>query len=57
MCLALLFALAASSDTTTLRHRYYALRHGQSLANVAHIISSDPAIATVEHGLSETGWE
>ena len=52
----LLSALAASSDTT-LRHRYYALRHGQSLANVAHIISSDPAIATVEHGLSETGWE
>jgi broad specificity phosphatase PhoE len=57
MFLVLHIALAASSDTTTLRHRYYALRHGQSLANVAHIISSDPAIATVEHGLSETGWE
>ena len=38
-----------------LRHSYCALRHGQSLANVAKIISSDPAISTVEHGLSEIG--
>jgi len=38
-----------------LNHEYYALRHGQSLANVAHIISSDPNISTVQHGLSDLG--
>ena len=38
-----------------LTQSYYALRHGQSLANVAKIISSDPAISTVQHGLSEVG--
>ena len=31
----------------SLRHRYIALRHGQSTANVAGTISSDPDIATV----------
>ena len=39
----------------TLRHTYVALRHGQSEANVAGLISSDPAIATVTHGLTPTG--
>eukprot|EP00571_Detonula_confervacea_P006360 CAMPEP_0172323864 /NCGR_PEP_ID=MMETSP1058-20130122/49782_1 /TAXON_ID=83371 /ORGANISM="Detonula confervacea, Strain CCMP 353" /LENGTH=239 /DNA_ID=CAMNT_0013039973 /DNA_START=43 /DNA_END=762 /DNA_ORIENTATION=- len=34
---------------------YSALRHGQSLANVANIISSDPKISTVQHGLSDVG--
>lgn len=38
-----------------LHNRFYGLRHGQSLANVAKIISSDPTISTVEHGLSELG--
>jgi len=38
-----------------LNHSYYALRHGQSLANVAKIISSDPQISTVQHGLSDVG--
>jgi len=38
-----------------LSQSYYALRHGQSLANVAKIISSDPSISTVEHGLSDVG--
>lgn len=38
-----------------LRNAFYALRHGQSLANAEGIISSDPAISTIEHGLSETG--
>eukprot|EP00573_Skeletonema_grethae_P007706 CAMPEP_0201692826 /NCGR_PEP_ID=MMETSP0578-20130828/5603_1 /ASSEMBLY_ACC=CAM_ASM_000663 /TAXON_ID=267565 /ORGANISM="Skeletonema grethea, Strain CCMP 1804" /LENGTH=283 /DNA_ID=CAMNT_0048178253 /DNA_START=37 /DNA_END=888 /DNA_ORIENTATION=+ len=38
-----------------LTHSYYALRHGQSLANVAKIISSDPQISTVQHGLSDVG--
>ena len=45
--------LAAASP----RHRYYAMRHGQSIANVEGIISSDPRVATVSHGLSEVGWE
>mmetsp|Transcript_18202 Transcript_18202/g.25701 ORF Transcript_18202/g.25701 Transcript_18202/m.25701 type:complete len:239 (+) Transcript_18202:46-762(+) len=40
-----------------LKNHYYALRHGQSLANVQKIISSDPAISTVEHGLSDVGRE
>jgi broad specificity phosphatase PhoE len=39
----------------SLAQSYYALRHGQSLANVAKIISSDPNISTVQHGLSDVG--
>ena len=31
----------------SLRHTYIALRHGQSTANVAGIISSDPQVASV----------
>ena len=41
----------------SLRHTFFALRHGQSLANVANIISSDPKISTVKHGLSGFGHE
>ena len=37
------------------RHKYFALRHGESLANVAGIISSDPKISIPRHGLSEKG--
>ena len=37
------------------RNEYYALRHGQSLANVAGIIVSNPEIACVDYGLSDTG--
>ena len=40
-----------------LKNTFYALRHGQSLANVAKIISSDPSISTVQHGLSDIGKE
>lgn len=40
-----------------LRNSYYALRHGQSKANVAGIIASDPKVATVEYGLSDLGKE
>ena len=37
-------------------NKFFALRHGQSRANVKGIICSDPAIATTkEYGLSETG--
>ena len=39
------------------RHSYHALRHGQSLANVEGIISSNPDVATREHGLSELGLQ
>ncbi len=38
-----------------LSHQYYALRHGQSKANISKIISSDPIISTIEHGLTEVG--
>ncbi|CAM9533859.1 unnamed protein product, partial [Phaeothamnion confervicola] len=39
-----------------LRHgSYFALRHGQSVANMEGIISSDPAIGTVRHGLTANG--
>ena len=38
-----------------LSNDYYALRHGQSKANIAKIISSDPIISTVEHGLTDVG--
>jgi probable phosphoglycerate mutase len=33
------------------------VRHGESTANVSGIISSDPAISTVEHGLTARGAE
>jgi probable phosphoglycerate mutase len=39
-----------------LKNRYYAFRHGESLANVEGIIVSDPAVGTVKYGLSENGW-
>eukprot|EP00980_Cylindrotheca_fusiformis_P000197 scaffold36_cov127-Cylindrotheca_fusiformis.AAC.7 len=40
---------------SSLNNSYYALRHGQSEANVAKIIASDPDVATVRYGLSEFG--
>jgi len=49
--------LLSIPDGGKLRNSYCALRHGQSLANVAKIISSDPAVATVEHGLSDFGHQ
>lgn len=38
-----------------LRNYYFALRHGQSTANVEGVISSLPAIGTTTHGLTEEG--
>ncbi|MDZ8119336.1 histidine phosphatase family protein [Pontiella agarivorans] len=38
-----------------LRNRYYGFRHGQSRANDEGIIVSDPALGTVEYGLTEEG--
>jgi len=53
----LLVALVAADESPALRHRYYVLRHGQSLANVEGVISSDPRVARLDHGLSEVGQE
>ena len=41
----------------SLRNTYCALRHGHSLANQARIISSNPNVATIQHGLSPVGHE
>ena len=38
-----------------LRNRYVGLRHGESEANLARIVLSDPAVGTVRYGLSERG--
>jgi probable phosphoglycerate mutase len=38
-----------------LRNRYFAVRHGESEANIAHLISSNPEIGTKIHGLSSHG--
>ena len=37
------------------KNNYYAFRHGQSRANVEGIIVSDPALGTVEFGLTDMG--
>ncbi|CAE7606195.1 gpmB [Symbiodinium sp. CCMP2592] len=38
-----------------LRHRFFALRHGESKANVAKIIISDPKVGTKKYGLTKAG--
>lgn len=38
-----------------LKNRYYAFRHGQSRANAEEIIISDPAVGTVDYGLTDEG--
>jgi len=43
------------SDINKLRNKYFAVRHGESEANVAHIISSNPEIGIQSHGLSSNG--
>lgn len=45
----------ATPTLPALRNRYFGLRHGQSEANVEGIISSDPAVGTVKHGLTVEG--
>ena len=52
----LLVAWLGAAGAATLKQHYFALRHGQSLANLEGVISSDPTKATVEHGLSPLGW-
>ena len=39
----------------TLQNKYYAMRHGESEANIKGIIISDPKIGTKQYGLSELG--
>ena len=48
-----LFTLASAE----LQNSYAILRHGQSLANVEGVISSDPRVACIAHGLSNLGQE
>jgi broad specificity phosphatase PhoE len=38
-----------------LHNTYFVMRHGQSEANVAGIIASDPAIGCQQYGLTQTG--
>ena len=40
-----------------LRNTYYAIRHGQSTANVANVISSDPVLGSTSHELTLLGKE
>lgn len=44
-------------DVTALNNDFCALRHGQSMANVERVISSNPSVASVQHGLSNVGME
>ena len=51
---------AATSKTqhlglSFLKRRYFALRHGESEANVAHKIISDPSVGIDQYGLTEHG--
>ncbi|CAF1282825.1 unnamed protein product [Adineta steineri] len=43
------------SDISSLRNKYFAVRHGESEANVAQIISSNAQVGTEIHGLSSNG--
>ena len=43
------------AELRVLRNRYVAVRHGESEANVAHVISSNPKIGCENHGLTEYG--
>jgi len=43
------------ADINNLRNRYVAVRHGESEANVAHLISSNPERGIEFHGLSSNG--
>ncbi|CAF2411684.1 unnamed protein product [Rotaria sp. Silwood2] len=43
------------SDMVNLRNKYFGVRHGESEANVAHLISSNPYIGIESHGLSSYG--
>ncbi|CAF1415415.1 unnamed protein product [Rotaria magnacalcarata] len=42
-------------ECSKLRNKYFGVRHGESEANVAHVISSNPDIGVKSHGLSPFG--
>lgn len=42
-------------NVADLKNRYYAFRHGESMANVEGIIVSDPSVGMRAYGLSEKG--
>jgi broad specificity phosphatase PhoE len=46
-----------SNKTTVFQNTVATLRHGQSQANVARMIASDPAIACTNYGLTATGHQ
>ncbi|CAK9075327.1 unnamed protein product [Durusdinium trenchii] len=48
-------ATASCLPKKPLRHRFFALRHGESEANVAKIIISDPKVGTKAFGLTAAG--
>ena len=54
---AVLSTAPPSGPVRSFRHSYYCLRHGQSQANVEGLISSDPTVACIAHGLSSLGWD
>jgi len=45
----------AIGDLLVFKNTYILMRHGQSTANVQGVVSSDPAVGSSIHGLSETG--
>ena len=40
---------------TQKRHNYIVMRHGESTANVKHIMITDPSVDGIEYGLTEKG--
>ncbi|KAJ1449131.1 histidine phosphatase superfamily [Pelagophyceae sp. CCMP2097] len=48
-------ALSVVSPPASLRNTYFAVRHGQSTANVANIISSNPILGSNAHELTPLG--
>jgi len=48
---------ATVPELPPLKNRYFALRHGQSTANVEGVISSLPAVGIASHGLTQLGIE
>jgi probable phosphoglycerate mutase len=47
----------ASLIPPNLKNRFYGMRHGNSEANQEGLISSNPEVATLKHGLSSLGVE
>jgi len=54
---ATLSSLQEEQQQQQFQNSFFALRHGQSLANVAGIIASNPDIACSNYGLSDVGKE